>query len=183
MMVNTTTKHELLSFMDSYYRYNQIMIHCSDQKNTFFISERRIYCYKVMPFRLQNTNATYQRLVNKMFVDYLGSSMEIYIDDILVKVLQVELHVDHLHKSFKVLDKYQMKLSCEKCNFGVSGKIIDDPCKMLSLRHVKQVQGLTGKMATLSLFIFRLLEKFVGFFRILKKKDAFVWTSKCEEVI
>ena len=41
-----------------------------------FIIERGIFCYKVMSFGLKNTGATYQRLVNKMFVDYLGDMME-----------------------------------------------------------------------------------------------------------
>ena len=43
-----------------------------------------------MPFGLKNVGATYQRLVNKMFVDYLGDTIEVYIDDMLVKLLLAE---------------------------------------------------------------------------------------------
>ena len=51
-----------------------------------------------MSFGLKNADATYQKLVNKMFTDYLGNTMEVYIDDILVKSLLAEQHLDHLAK-------------------------------------------------------------------------------------
>lgn len=38
-----------------------------------------------MPFGLKNTGATYKRLVNKMFRDHIGKSMEVYMGDMLVK--------------------------------------------------------------------------------------------------
>ena len=51
--------------------------------------------------------------------------MEVYIDDMLVKSVKVELHVDHLAKSFQVLKDYKMKLNPTKCAFGVSvGKFL-----------------------------------------------------------
>ena len=56
-----------------------------DQLKTTFITEKRLYCYRVMPFRLKNVGTTYQRLVNKVFVDKIDHTMEVYIDDMLVK--------------------------------------------------------------------------------------------------
>ena len=46
--------------------------------------------------------------------------MEVYIDDMLVKSVKVELHVDHLAKSFQVLKDYKMKLNPAKCALRVS---------------------------------------------------------------
>ena len=43
-----------------------------------------------MTFGLKNTGATYQSLVKKMFADYLGDTMEVYIDDMLFKSLLAE---------------------------------------------------------------------------------------------
>lgn len=57
-----------------------------------------------MPFGLKNTGATYQRLVNKMFPNQLGKSMEVYIDDMLVKSSVVADHVKHLQECFRILD-------------------------------------------------------------------------------
>ena len=76
-------------------------------------------CFKVMPFGLKNAGATYQRLVNKMFADYLGDTMEVYIDDMLVKSLLAEQYLDYLYQAFEVLQKYNMKLNPTKCSFGV----------------------------------------------------------------
>ena len=72
----------------------------SDQEKTSFVTGQGTYYYQVMAFRLKNTEATYQRLVNKMFQKHIGASMEVYIDDMLVKSIKVELHVAHLAKSF-----------------------------------------------------------------------------------
>ncbi|KAK1575844.1 hypothetical protein Q3G72_008838 [Acer saccharum] len=125
MLVDATAGHELLSFMDAYSGYNQILMHPDDQEKTAFVTERGIFCYKVMPFGLKNAGATYQRLVNKMFAKMLGSTMEVYIDDMLVKSLVAQQHIDHLRQSFDVLDQYGMKLNPTKCSFGVSsGKFL-----------------------------------------------------------
>ena len=59
----------------------------ANEKKTAFITSQGLYCYKVMTFSLKNVDATYQRLVNKMFVDQLGKSMEVYVGDMLVKSL------------------------------------------------------------------------------------------------
>ena len=72
-----------------------------------------------MPFGLKNDGATYQRLVNKVFQKQIGASMEVYINDMLVKSVKAELHIAHLAKSFQVLKNYNMKLNPTKCAFGV----------------------------------------------------------------
>ena len=78
-----------------------------------------------MPFGLKNAGATYQRLVNKMFQKEIGASMEVYIDDMLVKLVKAELHIAHLAESFQVLKNYNMKLNPTKCAFGASaGKFL-----------------------------------------------------------
>ena len=66
-LVNSTAKHELLSFMDAFSGYNQIKMNKDDQERTSFVTSQGVFCYKVMPFGLKNTRATYQRLMNKMF--------------------------------------------------------------------------------------------------------------------
>lgn len=79
-LVDATVGHELLSFIDAFLRYNQILMYLDDQEKMAFITERGIYCYKVMSFGLKNAGATYQWLVIVMFADHLGKTMEVYID-------------------------------------------------------------------------------------------------------
>ena len=57
-----------------------------DQERTSFITSQGLFCYKVMPFGLKNVGATYQRLMNKMFTDQIGRNVQVYVDDMLVKV-------------------------------------------------------------------------------------------------
>ena len=96
-----------------------------DQKKTASITSQRLYCYKVMPFKLKNAGATYQRLVNKMFSKQIGRNMEVYVDDMLVKSREELAHLDDLKETFATLRQYHMKLNPRKCAFGVaSGKFL-----------------------------------------------------------
>ena len=66
-MVDLTTRHQLLSFMDAFSSYNQIKLDKADQVKTSLVTSQGPFCYKVMPFELKNVGAMYQRLMNKMF--------------------------------------------------------------------------------------------------------------------
>ena len=84
-LVDSTTRHQLLSFMDAFSGYNQIKMEETDQEKTSFVTSQGLFCYKVMPFGLKYIGVTYQILMNKMFVHQIGRNMQVYIDDILVK--------------------------------------------------------------------------------------------------
>lgn len=84
-LVDATAGHEMMSFMDAYSGYKQILMHSPDQEHTYFVTDKGMYCYNVMSFGLKNARATYQRLVNRMFAENIGVNMEVYIDDMLVK--------------------------------------------------------------------------------------------------
>ena len=72
-----------------------------------------------MPFRLKNASATYQRLVNKVFFDKIDQSMKVYVDDMLVKILTIEQHIEDLASIFASLQLYNTRLNPEKYTFGV----------------------------------------------------------------
>ena len=91
-----------------------------DAEKATFITPHGLFCYNVMPFGLKNAGATYQRLVNKMFRPLLGKTMEVYIDDMLVKSKERPHHTTHLQEAFDLLRAYDMKLNPLKCAFGVS---------------------------------------------------------------
>ena len=58
-----------------------------DEEKLVFTTDHGLYCYKVMSFGLKNVGATYQRLVNKVFANLISKTMEVYVDDMLVKTL------------------------------------------------------------------------------------------------
>ena len=196
LIVDSTASHEFLSFMDAFSGYNQISMDPNDQEKTSFVTAQGTYCYRVMPFGLKNAGATYQRLVNRMFQKQIGTTMEVYIDDMLVKSTTAELHIPHMAEAFQILRNYNMKLNPAKCAFGEStgkflGFIINhrgieaNPDKikvvldMPSPPGIKEVQRLAGRIAALSRFVSRASDKCQPFFQVLKK--AFQWDAKCEE--
>ena len=91
-----------------------------DAEKTTFITPHGLFCYNVMLFGLKNVGATYQKLETKMFKPLLGKTMEVYIDDMLVKSKQRPDHVTHLQEAFELLNAYDMKLNPSKCAFGVN---------------------------------------------------------------
>ena len=85
ILVDSMAQHQLLTFMDVFSSYNQIRMDKGDQEKTLFITSQCLFCYKVMPFGLKNVGATYQRFMNKMFVQQIGRNVQVYINDMLVK--------------------------------------------------------------------------------------------------
>ena len=125
MLVDSTTNNELLSFMDGFSGYNQILIAIDDISKIAFrcLGSLGTLEWSVIPFGLKNVGATYQRAMNVIFHDMLGHHMEIYIDDIVVKSKKVAEHVNHLRKSFERMRLHQLKLNPLKCAFGVQAEI------------------------------------------------------------
>ena len=95
-LVDSTIGHKLLTFMDAFLGYNQILMKEEDQEKTAFVTSQSLYCYKCMPFGLKNVGTNYQRLVNQMFTKQIGRNMEVYVDDMLVKSREAKTHLADL---------------------------------------------------------------------------------------
>ena len=123
-----------------------------------------------MPFGLKNAGSTYQRMMIRMFESQLGKSIEVYIDDMVVKSKVVSEHVGDLENIFEILRKHKLCLNTSKCSFGVrSGKFLgymvthqgievnpDQIKEINSLqppRNPKEVQKLTRMTVALNRFI------------------------------
>jgi len=137
-------------------------------------------------------------MVDKVFKDLIGRTMEVYVDDMLVKSVVRTNYLQHLGKAFDLLRKYKVKLNPEKFTFIVAfGKFlgylvtqrgieadhdqISTILSMKSLTCVKEVQMLNGHVAALNRFISRSIDKCKPFFQALKKNEAdFRWNEDCE---
>ncbi|XP_072071639.1 uncharacterized protein [Arachis hypogaea] len=102
-------------------RYNQIFIAEDDVSKTTFHcpGASGTYEWVVMPFGLKNAGATYQCAMNAIFHEFIGKFMEVYIDDVMVKSISVNQHIDHLRKAFVTMRKKGLKMNHLKCAFGV----------------------------------------------------------------
>ena len=101
--MDLTAEHKLLTFMDAFSGYNQILMAEEDQEKTAFVTSQGLYCYRVMSFGLKNAGATYQRLVNQMFKKQIGRNVEVYVDDMLIKSRKEEDHLDDLREMLNTL--------------------------------------------------------------------------------
>nr|KYP64516.1 Transposon Ty3-G Gag-Pol polyprotein [Cajanus cajan] len=197
-LVDGASGYAMLSFLDAYSGYNQILMYPPDEEYTAFITEQANYYYHVMPFGLKNAGATYQRLMDKVFTDQIGRNLEVYVDDMVVKTKSSTDHVRDLEKILQQVKKFNMRLNPEKCVFGVQGgkflgfmitcrgiEANPDKCQALlnmrSPQNHKEMQRLTGRLASLSRFIPKLAEKAKPIFNLLKKPKDFHWDDRCEQ--
>ena len=184
-IVDALARHGMLSFLDAFSGYHKIPMHPPDAEKTAFITPYSLFCYNVMSFGLKNIGVTYQRLITKMFRPLLGKTMEVYIDDMLVKSKERPDHAEHLQETFELLRAYGMKLNPSKCTFRVSaGRFLGF---MVTQRGIeantaqlktildslapasrKDVQQLTIWLTALGRFISRFIDRLKPFFATLK---------------
>ncbi|RVW56783.1 Retrovirus-related Pol polyprotein from transposon 17.6 [Vitis vinifera] len=125
MLVDSTAGHSMLSFMDGFSGYSQILMAPEDMEKTSFITEWGTYCYRVMPFGLKNAGATYQRAATTLFHDMMHRDVEVYVDDMIVKSRGRSDHLAALERFFERIRQFRLRLNPKKCTFGVtSGKLL-----------------------------------------------------------
>ena len=185
-----------MSFLDAFQGYHQISLAAEDQEKTAFVTPVGNYHYKVMPFGLKNAGSTYQRMMTRMFEQQMGKSIEVYIDDMVVKRKLVADHIRDLGDVFQILRKYKLRLNASKCSFRVgSGKFLGymvthrgievNPDQIRAIhslqppRNPKEVQKFTGMIAALNRFISRSVDRCRPFFLLLHKWKGFEWTEEC----
>jgi hypothetical protein len=199
-VVDLTAGCSMLSFLDYYSGYHQIILAKEDEEKTTFITPFVAFCYTSMSFGLKNVGVTYHRAIQTCLADHWGKRVEAYVDDVVIKTENSENFIEDLQLVFNSLRRYQWKLNPEKYVFGVpAGRLLGfiishqgikaNPEKIKAImrmeapRSQKKVHRLTGYMATLSKFILRLGEKGMSFYKLLKKVDKFQWTIEAQEAL
>src|SRR5687767_3572103 len=199
-VVDSTAGCALLCFLNCYSGYHQISLKEEDQAKTAFITPFGAFCYKTMSFGLKNAGATYQRAIQMCFEKQLHRNVKAYVDDVVVKTRHQEELIADLEETFSSLRAFRWKLNPTMCVFGVpSGKLlgfiishrgieanlekISAITKMQAPASIKDVQKLTGCMATLNRFISRLGERGLPFFKLLKRQDKFKWTKEEDKAL
>ena len=197
-IVDILVGHGMLSFLDPFFGYHQIPMYPPDAEKTSFITPHGLFCYNVMPFGLKNVGVTYQRLVTKMFRPLLRKTMEVYMDDMLIKSKELQDHANHLQQVFDLLKTYGMKLNPVKCAFEVSaGRFLGfmmtqrgieaNPSQLKSILESptpssrKEVQQLMGQLAALGRFISRFTHRLKPFFATLRGANRAEWNKECDQ--
>ena len=124
-LVDFMYRHLRMSFLDAFQGYHQIALGLEDREKTAFIFLNANYHYTMMPFGLKNAGAMYQWMMMRMFRDKIGRTVEVYIDDMVVKIKQEVRHIEDLQGVFEVLWQHKLHLNAKKCAFSVgTGKFL-----------------------------------------------------------
>ena len=132
-----------------------------------------------------------------MFQDKIGCTVEVYIDDIVVKSKRESRHVEDLQGVFEVLQQHKLRLNAEKCIFGVgAGKFLGylitnrgieaNPNQIEAVNRLKlpsnpkEMQVLTKMLAALNRFISQFADRCRLFYQLLKKWKRFQWNEECD---
>ena len=150
-----------------------------------------------MPFGLKNAGATYKWMITRMFKDKIGHTIEVYIDDMVVKSKQEMQHIGDLKEVFEVLRRHKVCLNADKCAFGVGATkflgylttnrgIEVNPDKIDAVKRLKpqsnrnEVQVLISMLVAFNRFISRFTDRCRPFYQLLKKWKGFQWNEECE---
>jgi hypothetical protein len=195
-LINNVSENRIISFLDGNVGYNKIFMAEEDASKMTFICPGFISLLEwvVMTFGLKNARATYQRAMNLIFHELLGNTVEVYIDDIIVKSAEFSSHIADLRKAFDKMRRYGLKMNPRKYAFGVSaGKFLEfiihehvieiDPDRIKSIQNVGppicklEVQKFLCKVNYLRRFISNLAGKIDTFTPILRLKNnaEFTW--------
>jgi hypothetical protein len=122
LLVDAAAGHKVISFMDGNAGYNQIFMAIEDISKTAFRCPGHIGLFEwiVMTFGLKNAGATYQQAMNYIFHELIGKIVEIYIDDVVIKSLSHDTHLEDVKRTLECARKHGLKMNPNKCAFGVS---------------------------------------------------------------
>jgi len=197
LLVDVAAGHRIISFMDGNVGYNQIFMAKEDIPKTAFRcpGHVRLFEWIIMTFGLKNSSATYQRAMNFIFDEFIGTLVEIYIDDVVVKSGDFVKHLADLRKILECTRKHGLKMKPNKCAFGVSigqflgfmvhqrgieisRRSIDAINKIVAPADKTELQSLIGKINFIRRFISNLSGKIKAFSLLHKADQEFVWGAK-----
>jgi hypothetical protein len=102
-IVDSTSGCDLLCFLDAYSGFYEIPMSREDEEHTAFITVDILICYVSMPYGLKNALPTFVRAMHKIFGDLIRNLIEVYVDDIVVKIKSRASLLDNLAQVFDKL--------------------------------------------------------------------------------
>eukprot|EP00253_Pinus_taeda_P024756 PITA_24756 len=183
---------ELMSFLDGFSGYNQVLVHPDDQLKTTFRTKWGTYAYQKMPFGLINAGATFQRAMDIEFKGLAKKSIVIYLDDITVYSKKRSDHLKDLKQIFQRCLRYGISLNPKKFFFALSegkllGFIVPKPrihidsdrikeISEISLPHNKKaIQSFLGQINFLKIFVPDFSRIVSPLQTMVKKNSNFKW--------
>ena len=116
-LLAAASKAKFFTKIDLQHAYHLVQISPGDEWKTAFRTCYGSFEWLVMPFRLTNAPAGFQRFLNTIFADLLDVFIIIYLDNILIFSLNKEDHVKHVSEVLRRLWKHNLFANSKKCVF------------------------------------------------------------------
>jgi hypothetical protein len=123
-IMNSTSGYDLLCFLDAYSSVHKISLFREDEEHTTFITVDDYFCYVSMPNGLKNALSTFLHAMHKTFSNLIRDLVEVYGDDIIIKIKSHSSLPNNLAIVFDRLHSIHTMLNSDRCVFEVSaGKL------------------------------------------------------------
>ena len=190
---------KVFSVLDISSGFWHIAVADEDIEKTAFVTMENHYEWLVMPFKLRNAPAIFQRAVHRVLEKHqLTAFTHNYIDDIMIHSVDEDSHLKHLDLVFKALIEEGIKLKLSKCIFGapkvkflghiISGEGISPlNSNTIAIRKFpipsckKDIQKFLGKITFYRKFIPFATKLLNPLYILLKQDVRFEWNDSCQE--
>ncbi|GKE08159.1 reverse transcriptase domain-containing protein [Tanacetum coccineum] len=173
---STRKEYPVKCFLEAYKGHHQIQMAEEHEEKTACHTSQGVFCYTKMPFGLKNAGATYQRLVNKVFEKQIRRNLEIYVDDLVIKIHSEQVSILDIEETFRTLRMINMKVNPKKCTFGTEegmflghaiskdriqacSEKVQTITSMPLPKPLKDVHSVNKKLASLNRFLSKAAEK------------------------
>ncbi len=147
-LLQKVSEAKVMSFLDEFSGYNQVVVHPHDQEKTAFTTPWGTFMYSKIPFGLMNVGATFQRAMVIAFVGEKDNFVLIYLDDIIVYSSGHHDHLQHLKKVFLKCRRFGISVNPKKLQFSLEegkllGHVVSAAGVQIDLERVRAIQNLS----------------------------------------
>ena len=196
-MLNRLSNAKIFSKLDLTHGYWQIPLSERSRKYTAFASEAGFHQFRVLPMGLTNACATFQRLMDKVLGELVSKICFVYLDDVIIFSENLEDHLKHVKLIVERLEKANLKIKLEKCEFAVSkieylshiiekGAITPNPKKVAHVRDMKppktirKLKGFLGYASYYRKYIKNFSSIASPLIRATIRTKVVKWTEECQ---
>lgn len=172
--------------------YHQVRIAPEDIPKTAFNTQLGYFEFLVLTFGFTNAPTTFQTLMTQVLSPFIGRSVLVYLDDILIFSPDPESHAQHLEEVLTVLEHHQLYAKCSKCEFFKDsveylGHILSaegigtDPKKIKAVedwpppKNIHDLRAFLGLSNYYRRFVFRYSHVALPLTNLLRKDTSFLW--------
>ena len=168
--------------------FNEIRMRKSDEKKTIFSTRYELFEYVIMFFHFCNVFETFRTFINVILKKYLNDFCFEYLDDILIYNEIRNDHVEQIFKMLKRLQKIDLFLNIDKCEFFVQKIkylnliITIDDIKM-NLNDVQIFLKFANFYKKFIMKYFKLVDLLTKFIKFTTKNFVYLWNFENLEKI